>query len=114
MSEHALVLQSDFGIDDGAVSAMYGVANTVSSRIRIFDLTHNIPQYDIWEASYRLLQTVTYWPEETVFVSVVDPGVGSERKVLLSKRQAHTISLPQITAHSHTSRRILALWKPVI
>lgn len=35
MSEHALVLQSDFGIDDGAVSAMYGVANTVSSSIRI-------------------------------------------------------------------------------
>ena len=35
MSEHALVLQSDFGIDDGAVSAMYGVANTVSSGIRI-------------------------------------------------------------------------------
>lgn len=91
MSEHALVLQSDFGIDDGAVSAMYGVANTVSSRIRLFDLTHNIPQYDIWEASYRLLQTVTYWPEETVFVSVVDPGCWVREKE--SCRQNHKLAL---------------------
>ncbi|MCY7858192.1 SAM hydrolase/SAM-dependent halogenase family protein [Bacillus sonorensis] len=80
MSQHALVLQSDFGIDDGAVNAMYGVAYSVDSSIRIFDVTHNIPVFHIWEASYRLLQTVSYWPEGTVFVSVVDPGVGSERR----------------------------------
>ncbi|MEH6971182.1 MULTISPECIES: SAM hydrolase/SAM-dependent halogenase family protein [Bacillus] len=80
MSRNALVLQSDFGIDDGAVNAMYGVAYSVDSSIRIFDVTHNIPVFHIWEASYRLLQTVSYWPEGTVFVSVVDPGVGSERR----------------------------------
>ncbi|RSK25940.1 DNA-directed RNA polymerase subunit delta [Bacillus sp. HMF5848] len=80
---HALVLQTDFGISDGAVSAMYGVANSVDSSIRIFDLTHDIPPYNIWEASYRLLQTVSYWPEGTVFVSVVDPGVGSERRSIV-------------------------------
>ena len=68
-----LVLQSDFGTADGAVSAMYGVAFGVDPDIRISDLTHDIPQYNIWEASYRLIQTVTYWPEGTVFVSVVDP-----------------------------------------
>jgi len=76
----ALVIQSDFGIADGAVSAMYGVAFGVSSDLKIFDLTHEIPQYNIWEASYRLIQTVSYWPKDTVFVSVVDPGVGSDRK----------------------------------
>lgn len=75
-----LVLQSDFGYADGAVSAMYGVANSVSSDLRVFDLTHDIPQYDIWEASYRLIQTVSYWPAGSVFVSVVDPGVGSTRR----------------------------------
>jgi len=80
MSQHALVLQSDFGLDDGAVNAMYGVAYSVDSSLRIFDLTHNIPVFHIWEASYRLLQSVSYWPEGTVFVSVVDPGVGSERR----------------------------------
>ena len=76
----ALVLQSDFGMADGAVSAMYGVALGVSPDLRICNLTHEIPQYDIWEASYRLIQTISYWPEGTVFVSVVDPGVGSSRR----------------------------------
>lgn len=69
-----LILQSDFGYADGAVSAMYGVAESVSPELRVFDLTHDIPQYDIWEASYRLIQTVSYWPKGSVFVSVVDPG----------------------------------------
>lgn len=76
MTKQLLVLQSDFGISDGAVSAMYGVINSVSKDLQIYDLTHQIPQFNIWEASYRLLQTVTYWPKDTIFVSIVDPGVG--------------------------------------
>lgn len=75
----AIVFQSDFGLADGAVAAMHGVAYTEDSTLTIFDLTHDIPQFDIWEASYRLIQTVNFWPEGTVFVSVVDPGVGSSR-----------------------------------
>jgi len=77
---HPLVFQSDFGYADGAVSAMYGVAFGVDPTLNISDLTHEITPYDIWEASYRLIQTVTYWPAGTVFVSVVDPGVGSSRR----------------------------------
>lgn len=80
-----LVLQSDFGHADGAVSAMYGVAVGVCDELKIYDLTHDIPQYDIWEASYRLIQTVRYWPEGTVFVSVVDPGVGSQRRCVVAR-----------------------------
>lgn len=83
-----LILQSDFGYADGAVSAMYGVAQGVCGELRVFDLTHDIPQYDIWEASYRLIQTVSYWPEGSVFVSVVDPGVGSTRRSI-GVRTAH-------------------------
>ena len=64
---------------------MYGVAISVNPLLRIFDLTHDIPQYNIWEASYRLYQTISYWPEETVFVSVVDPGVGTERRSIVVK-----------------------------
>ena len=81
----AIVFQSDFGIADGAVSAMHGVAFSENPNLPIFDLTHDIPQYDIWEASYRLIQTIEYWPEETVFVSVVDPGVGSFRRSIAVK-----------------------------
>lgn len=91
----ALVFQSDFSLKDGAVSAMKGVAYGVSSTLDIFDLTHEIPPYNIWEASYRLHQTVTYWPAGTVFVSIVDPGVGSERKsVVLKTKSGHFIVTP--------------------
>ncbi|WP_428769228.1 S-adenosyl-l-methionine hydroxide adenosyltransferase family protein [Treponema sp. HNW] len=83
-----LVFQSDFGYDDGAVSAMYGVAYSVDESIKVFDVTHNIPQYNIWEASYRLIQTVNYWPKGTVFVSVVDPGVGSTRRSIVVLTEA--------------------------
>lgn len=80
-----LVFMTDFGLVDGAVSAMYGVAYSVMPELKIHDLTHDITPYDIWEASYRLIQTINYWPEGTVFVSVVDPGVGSDRKSVVVK-----------------------------
>lgn len=90
-----VVFQSDFGLKDGAVSAMKGVAMGVSQDLKLYDLTHEIPAYNIWEAAYRLEQTVTYWPAGTVFVSVVDPGVGTERKsVVLKTKTGHFIVTP--------------------
>jgi S-adenosylmethionine hydrolase len=97
-----LVLQTDFGLGDGAVSAMYGVAHTVSDDITIDDLTHEIPPYDIWAASYRLYQTVKYWPKGTVFVSVVDPGVGSTRRSIAAKTSSgHYIITPDNGSLTH-------------
>lgn len=87
----SLVLQTDFGLDDGAVSAMHGVAKGVNKDLSVSDLTHNIPQYDIWSASYRLIQTIDYWPSGTVFVSVVDPGVGSHRRSVAVKTKSNKI-----------------------
>lgn len=94
-NSHALVFQSDFGLKDGAVSEMKGVAFAVSPRLKMFDLTHEIPAFNIWEASYRLYQTAPYWPKGTVFVSVVDPGVGSARKsVVLRTKSGHLFVTP--------------------
>lgn len=90
-----VVFQSDFGLKDGAVSAMKGVALGVSPTLRLFDLTHEIPAYNIWEAAYRLYQTVPYYPKGTVFVSVCDPGVGTERhSVVLLTKSGHYIVTP--------------------
>lgn len=90
-----IVFQTDFGLKDGAVSAMKGVSMNVDSSLKLFDLTHEIPAYNIWEAAYRLEQTVTYWPAGTVFVSVVDPGVGTQRKsVVLKTNSGHFIVTP--------------------
>ena len=90
LAQRALVLQTDFGVKDGAVAAMRGVAFGVSPKLAIFDLSHENTPFDIWEAAYRLKQTVPYWPAGTVFVSVVDPGVGTERKsIVLETRTGH-------------------------
>ena len=90
-----VVFQSDFGVKDGAVSAMKGVAMGVDSSLKLFDLIHEIPAYNIWEAAYRLEQTVPYWPAGTVIVSVVDPGVGTSRKsVVLKTKAGHYIVTP--------------------
>lgn len=90
-----LVLQSDFGVEDGAVAAMKGVACGVSPRLGVYDLTHAIPPFNIWEAAYRLQQAAPYWPAGTVFVSIVDPGVGSQRKsVVLKTRTGHYFVSP--------------------
>ena len=84
MTNHLLVLQSDFGLVDGSVAAMVGVALQEDPTLKIHNLTHEITPYNIFEASYRLFQTVEYWPEGTTFISVVDPGVGSKRKSVVA------------------------------
>ncbi len=100
-----LVFQTDFGLVDGAVSAMYGVAYTVNPQLRIHDLTHDITPFNIWEASYRLIQTINYWPENTVFVSVVDPGVGSDRKsVVVKTKSGRYIVTPDNGTLTHVIR----------
>jgi S-adenosylmethionine hydrolase len=94
-SASPLVLQSDFGTKDAAVASMKGVAVNVSPDLDIYDLTHEIPAYNIWQASLRLAQTAEYWPKGTVFVSVVDPGVGTSRKsVVLKTRSGHYFVSP--------------------
>ena len=94
-ADGVVVFQSDFGLNDGAVAAMKGVAVGVSPELVIHDLTHEIPTFNIWEAALRLDQTAEYWPAGTVFVSVVDPGVGTERKsVVLKTKSGHYFVTP--------------------
>lgn len=94
MTNNLLVLQSDFGLVDGAVSAMIGVALQESADLVVHNLTHDITPYNIFEGSYRLFQTVEYWPEGTTFVSVVDPGVGSKRRsvVALTEKNQYIVT----------------------
>ncbi len=90
-----VVLQSDFGLRDQAVAAMRGVIMGVSTELAVHDLTHEIPAYDIWQASYRLAAVVEYWPPGSVFVSVVDPGVGTDRvSVVAETASGHYIVTP--------------------
>lgn len=80
-----LVFQTDFTYKESAVAAMYGVVKSVDRELEIIDGTHEIPQYDIWSASYRLIQYMPFWPSGTIFISVVDPGVGTSRRACVAK-----------------------------
>lgn len=105
--KNLLVFQSDFGLVDGAIAAMYGVAHEVSENLKLYNLTHDITPYNIWEASYRLFQSVEYWPKDTVFVSVVDPGVGSSRKSVVALTEGgHYIVTPDNGTLTHLKKYV--------
>ncbi len=90
-----IVYESDFGLKDGAVSEMRGVAVGVDPTLRLENLTHEIPAFNIWEGAYRLAQSAPYWPAGTVFVAVIDPGVGTERRSIVMKtRSGHYFVSP--------------------
>ena len=80
-----VVIGTDFGLRDGAVSAMKGVALGVDRGLLLHDLTQEIPPFDIWYGAYQLHITMPYWPKGTVFVVVVDPGVGTERGAVVAR-----------------------------
>lgn len=80
-----IVLQTDFGLNWGAVASMYGVCKQVDPKLEIFDLSHTIDEFNTLAASSCLQYTIKYWPKGTVFVSVVDPGVGTDRRACVAK-----------------------------
>lgn len=106
-----LVFQTDFTYKEGAVSAMYGVVKSVDRTLDIVDGTHEIPQFDIWSASYRLYQTIRFWPTDTIFVSVVDPGVGTKRKPCVAKlTDGYMVVTPDNGSLTHLSKHFEIEW----
>lgn len=102
-----LVFQTDFTYKEGAVCAMYGVVKSVDRELEIMDGTHEIPQYDIWSASYRLFQSMHFWPQGTLFVSVVDPGVGTHRRACVAlTADGYTVVSPDNGSLTHLKHRV--------
>ena len=102
-----LVFQTDFTYKEGAVSSMYGVVKSVDRELEIFDGTHELPQFDTWSASYRLYQSLRFWPEGTIYVSVVDPGVGTARKACVAKvAGGYYVVTPDNGALTHIDREM--------
>lgn len=79
---NAIVMQTDFG---NASGAMIGVCKIVNPHLQVFNLTHRVPKFNIKIAGSNLAEVLPYWPEGTVFVSVVDPGVGTSRRACVAK-----------------------------
>lgn len=75
-----VTLLSDFGLSDAYVAQMKGVIFSESPNVQIVDITHGIERHNIAEGSFLLESTVPFFPEGSIHVGVVDPGVGGSRK----------------------------------
>lgn len=89
-----IALLTDFGVDDHYVSVMKGVILSISPQAQIVDITHTIPAQNIHKAAYTLFNAFSYFPEGTIFVSVVDPGVGSSRRAIAVQHQRKVFIAP--------------------
>lgn len=83
MGKGVITLITDFGDGSGYPGVMKGVIVTVNPDCQIIDISHQISPQDIEAAAFLLNNTYTYFPEHSVHVVVVDPGVGSERKPII-------------------------------
>lgn len=89
-----VTLTSDFGIRDHYVGAMKGVIARIDSTLHVVDITHEIPSYDIAEGAFAIAQAYRFFPEGTVHVVVVDPGVGTSRRPLAVAADGHFFIAP--------------------
>lgn len=85
MMKPSIVWQTDFSLSWGAVCSMRGVVKQVDPTLECYDITHEIEHFNILAGSKELLYVEPFWPKGTIFVSVVDPGVGTSRKACVAK-----------------------------
>ena len=85
MTSSIIALFSDLGTRDYFVGAIKGMILSVNPDANIVDITHEVPKYDVRGSALILAQVVKAFPKGTIFVTVVDPGVGTERKCVLLK-----------------------------
>ena len=89
-----VTLTTDFGTRDHYVGAMKGVIATLAPRVTVFDITHQIPDFDVSEGAFAIAQAYRFYPLGTVHVVVVDPGVGSSRRPIAVAAGGHLFIAP--------------------
>ena len=89
-----ITLLTDFGLDDAYVGVMHGVILGIAPDARVVDLTHAIPPQDVRAGAFQLRTAWRYFPAGTIHVAVVDPGVGTDRRIVAVSAGAHTFVGP--------------------
>ena len=85
LTRPTIVFMTDFGTANDAVAICKAVMASIAPDARIMDITHQVTPYSIEEASRFLAAVTPYYPSGTVFVAVIDPGVGTSRKAIILK-----------------------------
>jgi hypothetical protein len=102
MLSGVIALLTDFGDSDIYVGVMKGVMKTIHPRAEFVDITHNIEPQNVRQAAFALLNAYRYLPPGTIFLVVVDPGVGSTRKPIGAQAGGHTFIAPDNGVLSYT------------
>jgi S-adenosylmethionine hydrolase len=89
-----ITMLTDFGERDYFVASMKGVILGINPQARLVDLSHQVTPQDVEEAAYVLKSSYRYFPDGTVHLAVVDPGVGSQRRPLLVSTSRHFYLAP--------------------
>jgi S-adenosylmethionine hydrolase len=89
-----ITLLTDFGIEDEYVGVMKGVILAAHPQATVVDLSHQIAPHDVRQAAYMLQASYRYFPEGSIHVAVVDPGVGTGRKILALRKDSHVFIAP--------------------
>jgi S-adenosylmethionine hydrolase len=89
-----VTMLTDFGTADGYAAAMKGVLLAAAPAATVVDAGHDVPPQDIQSAAWALYQYWRYYPEGTIHVAVVDPGVGTERRALLVEAEGRILLAP--------------------
>ncbi len=94
MKTQLIALLTDFGENDFFVPSLKAVIAGINPEARIIDITHRVPSFDIRAASFILFSCYAFFPEGTIFLAVVDPGVASGRKILLAETDRYFFIAP--------------------
>lgn len=89
-----IALLTDFGTRDGYVAAMKAVIKDICPKATIIDISHEVAPQHIEEARFILWSVYRYFPSKTIFVCVVDPGVGTKRKIIAVKTRQYIFLSP--------------------
>src|SRR6476660_6147886 len=89
-----IALLTDFGTRDGYVAAMKAVIKDICPKATIIDISHEVAPQHLEEARFILWLVYNYFPAKTIFVCVVDPGVGTKRKIIAVKTKQYTFLAP--------------------
>ncbi len=89
-----ITLTTDFGISDWFVGTMKGVIASLAPEARVIDLGHGIAPGDVWSGAFMLSAAAPFFPQGTIHVAVVDPGVGSERAAIVIQTDTETFVGP--------------------
>ena len=119
-----VTLITDFGTSDGYAGAMKGVLLSLNRQLTVIDITHDVPLQDVAAGAFTALVACPYYPPGTVHILVVDPGVGSDRRILAVQAGewwfiapdngllTHLMdAYPVVTVHALAEPRF---WRPVV